>query len=81
MSIAVPAPMELKSYHGQHGDTGLPDDLAADYGRAFASWTETLSPPTFAGMAGAGSDAPTTKAVGHVSIQSPVSPVGGNALG
>jgi len=32
-------------------------------------------------MAGTGSDAPTTKVVGHVSIQSPVSPIGGNTLG
>ena len=71
----------LRSHHGQHGNTGLPDDLAADYGRACASWAESFGSPTLAGMAGTGPDAPTTKVAGHVLIQSPVGPVGGNALG
>ena len=56
------------------------DLLAADYGRTFTSWTETFHPPTLAGVARAGSDAPATKVAGNVSLQSPVSPPGGNAL-
>lgn len=57
------------------------DLLAADYGCAFTSWANAFHPPTLAGVAGAGSDAPATKIAGNVSLQSPVSPPGGNTLG
>jgi hypothetical protein len=57
------------------------DLLAADYGCAFTGWANAFHPPTLAGVAGAGSDAPATKIAGNVSLQSPVSPPSGNALG
>ena len=57
-----------------------PRDLAAHYCRTFTGGAETINPPTLAGVAGAGSDAPATKVAGNVSLHSPVSPPGGNAL-
>ena len=56
-------------------------DLAAEYGRAFTGWADAFHPPTLARVAGTGSDAPATKVARNVSLQSPVSPPGGNALG
>ena len=55
--------------------------LAANHGRGFTSWADACRSPTLAGVAGTGSNAPAAKVVGDVSLQSPVSPPGGNALG
>jgi hypothetical protein len=55
--------------------------LAADEGRAFTGWADAFHSPTLAGIAGAGSDGPATKVVPNVSMESPLSLGGGNALG
>jgi len=56
--------------------------LAAVYGPAFTGWAEALPhSPSLAGVAGTGSESRATKVVGNVSLASPISPVGGNALG
>jgi len=57
-------------------------DLAADYSLALTSWADACacSAPTLAGVTRASNDAPATKVEGNVSLQSPLSPGGGNAL-
>src|SRR6516162_4114535 len=57
-------------------------DLAADYSLALTSWADACacSAPTLAGVTRASNDAPATKVEANVSLQSPLSPGGGNAL-
>jgi len=59
------------------------DRLAANHGPGFTSWADACacSPPTLTGVAGAGNDVPTAKVTPSISLQSPISPPGGNALG
>jgi hypothetical protein len=67
---------------GRRRGRGERADLAAVYGPVFTGWAEALPhPPTLAGAAGAGSEAPSTKVVGNVTLPSPLGPGGGNALG
>ena len=65
-----------------HSGRGEKASLAAVYGPALTGWAEGLPrTPSLAGVAGAGSEAPATKVVSNVSLPSPLSPSGGNALG
>src|SRR6516165_2195404 len=56
--------------------------LAADYSLALTSWADACacSTPTLTGVTRASDDVPATKVEGNVSLQSPLSPGGGNAL-
>jgi len=65
-----------------HSGCGERAGLAAVYGPALTGWAEGLPrTPSLTGVAGAGSEAPATKVVVNVSLTSPLSPGGGNALG
>jgi len=71
----------LNAASAVHSGRGEEPSLAAVNGPALTGWADALPyAPGLAGVARAGSESRATKVVGSVSLASPVSPVGGNAL-
>jgi hypothetical protein len=83
LAVVTRKPGEWLRVTGQsHCGRGERASLAAVNGSAFTGWAEGLPrPPSLASVPGAGSEAPATKVVPNVSLASPLSLGGSNALG